>query len=85
FALLMLKAVDRHIKRYLVDSIFIAKTRTLKSLLCNINADIRKGGSPAQTGLDSSRLYGADKNKGNDVRSAPGVTVLASFFQRNNS
>lgn len=85
FALLMLKAVDRYIKRYLVDSISVEKATTLKSLLRNVGAEIRKGGSPAQTGLDSSRLYGSDKNKDNDVRAAPGVTVLASAVQRNNS
>lgn len=85
FALLMLKAVDRYIKRYLVDSISVEKATTLRSLLRNVGAEIRKGGSPAQTELDPSRLYGSDKNKDNDVRTAPGVTVLASAIQRDNS
>ena len=85
FALLMLKAVDRYIKRYLVDSISVEKATTLRSLLRNVGAEIRKGGSPAQTGLDPSSLYGSDKNKDNDVRAAPGITVLASVIQRNNS
>lgn len=85
FALLMLKAVDRYIKRYLVDSVSVGKATTLRSLLRNVGAEIRKGGSPAQTGLDSSRLYGSDKNKYNDVRAAPGVTVLVSAIERNTS
>jgi hypothetical protein len=85
FSLLMLKAVDRHIKRYLVDAIAIEKATTLKSLLRDVGAELRKGGSPAQTGLDSSLLYGADKTKDNDVRTAPGVTVLASAMEFNNS
>ena len=85
FSLLMLKAVDRYIKRYLVDSISVGKATTLGSLLRDIGAELRKGGSPAQTGLEPFRLYGADKTKDNDVRAAPGVTVLTNALQFSNS
>jgi hypothetical protein len=85
FSLLMLKAIDRYIKRYLVDSISVEKATTLRSLLRDVGAELRKGGSPAQTGLDSSLLYGADKKKDNDVRTAPGVTVLSSAMQLSDS
>ncbi|MGC4079303.1 MAG: N-6 DNA methylase [Rubrivivax sp.] len=85
FSLLMLKAIDRYIKRYLVDSISVEKATTLRSLLRDVGAELRKGGSPTQTGLDSYRLWGADKNKHNDVRAAPGVTVLTRALQLSNS
>lgn len=77
FELLMLRSVDRHIKRYLEDSVRIGrKVISLKTLLKTVDAQLKRGGSPAQTGLPSSLIFGADKHKGNNIRMRPGVYLV---------
>lgn len=77
FELLMLRSVDRHIKRYLEDSVSIGRRIiSLKVLLKKVNAQLKRGGSPAQTGLPLSLIFGADKHKDNNIRMKPGVHLL---------
>lgn len=69
FELLMLRSVDRHIKRYLEDSVRIGRRIiSLRTLLKKVNAQLKRGGSPNQTGLPSSLIFGADKHKDNNIR-----------------
>ncbi|UVA79989.1 HsdM family class I SAM-dependent methyltransferase [Pandoraea commovens] len=81
FNLIMLRPVDRYIKRYLLDTIHINRTASFGKLMASIGADLKRGGSPAQTGLPSNLLFGSDKFKGNDVRNAPGTIILREYGQ----
>ena len=81
FELLMLRPVDRHIKRFISDSIAVERLLPLQKLLKTCGLELRKGGSPAQTGLAPEFLRGADKNKPNDIRIAPGVKIVGQGFQ----
>ncbi|MDS0862142.1 SAM-dependent methyltransferase [Burkholderia pseudomultivorans] len=83
FNLIMLRPVDRYIKRYLLDSVHVERIGTFDKLLHRIGAELKKGGSPIQTNLPTGVLYGADKHKENDVRGAPGVSVLSNYRQQN--
>lgn len=76
FQMLMLRPLDRHIRRYLTDRVAIGRTVDLRGLFEREKIAIHRGGSPAQTGLAFSELYGSDKFKDNDIRLAPGVTPL---------
>lgn len=81
FELLMLRPVDRHIKRFISDSTAVGRLLPLNQLLKTLGLELRKGGSPSQTGLDPVFLHGADKNKANDIRIAPGVKTIGRGFQ----
>ncbi len=76
FQRLMLRPIDRHIRRYLSDRVAIGRTLDLKSLFDQEGIAIDRGGSPAQTGLSPNELYGADISKHNDIRRAPGVVPI---------
>ena len=80
FELLMLRSVDRHIKRYLEDSVCIGQPIiSLKALLKKVDAQLKRGGSPKQTGLPSSLIFGADKHKDNNIRMESGIHLLGDF------
>lgn len=81
FELLMLRPIDRYIRKYLQDSIAIGKIFTLRRLFENVGVEVSRGGSPEQTGLPAELLYGADKFKSNDFRLAPGVSLIANVEQ----
>ena len=83
FNLIMLRPVDRYIKRYLLDSVQVGRVDSFDKLLRRTGAELKKGGSPIQTNLPAQVLYGADKHKENDVRIAPGVSMLNNYGQQN--
>lgn len=82
FQMLMLRPLDRHIRRYLADRVAIGRTLDLKTLFAREGIALHRGGSPAQTGLAPHLLFGADKFKDNDIRYAPGVTLLRDAGQK---
>lgn len=76
FETIMLRPVDRHIRQYMSDRVALGQALSLRQFLQSYGMEIRKGGSPAQTGLESVEICGADKFKGNDFRKRAGVESI---------
>lgn len=76
FEAVMLRPVDRHIRQYMSDRVALGKALSLGQFLRTYGMEIRKGGSPAQTGLESTEICGADKFKDNDFRKRAGVEPI---------
>jgi hypothetical protein len=76
FEATMLRPVDRHIRQYMRDRVALGRACSLRDFLRTNDMDIRKGGSPAQTGLPASMICGADKFKDNDFRKYAGVELI---------
>jgi hypothetical protein len=83
FEQIMLRPLDRYIRRYLLDKIEVGDIPSLAHFLKNENIGIGKGGSPSQTNLSSDVIYGTDKfeTKSPDFRNAPGVVLIEQAEQ----
>ena len=81
FEAIMLRPVDRHIRQYMSDRVGLGHVLSLGDFLKAHGMEIKKGGSPAQTGLKSEDICGADKFKGNDFRKRDGVESIAINVQ----
>lgn len=82
FEAMMLRPVDRHIRRYMRDNVDLGRLHSLGQFLKLHGLEIRKGGSPAQTGLAADEICGADKFKGNDFRKRGGVIPIDDGEQK---
>ncbi len=62
FSLLMLRPVDRHILDYLNDLCLMKKAISFKTFFENNKLEIKRGGSPKETGIHEKYLLSADKH-----------------------
>lgn len=81
FETLMLREIDRHIRKYLSDQMALGSMTSMTRLFDQTGLGINRGGSPSQTNLPEALHFGADKFKANDIRLAPGVVPVAKVDQ----
>ncbi|ORE89464.1 hypothetical protein ATO7_06275 [Oceanococcus atlanticus] len=82
FESIMLRPIDRHIRRYVADIVELNRVCSLKGFLEAHKLNLARGGSPAQTGLTAAAICGADKNSANDFRKFEGIHFISPLRQR---